>query len=88
MPRFDGKKDPARARSAVDGTLWLDSVTPFRPYRKKTYAYAVQMTEPFEVDTLEGLHSGKGLDYLAVGAHGEMYPIDREVFESTYEAAD
>jgi hypothetical protein len=45
------------------------------------------MSEPFTVDTLEGVQRGKAGDYLAIGLHGEMYPIDKEVFEETYDEA-
>ncbi len=44
----------------------------------------VQMDEPFEVETMEGTLTGKAGDWLMVGIHGEMYPIDREIFERTY----
>jgi hypothetical protein len=45
------------------------------------------MSESFIVSTLEGLMTGKAGDYLAIGAYGEMYPIDKQVFEDTYEPA-
>lgn len=47
---------------------------------------AVQINEPFTVDTLEG-HSkeGKAGDYLMIGVRGEKYPIDKSIFEETYE---
>ncbi len=57
----------------------------FREYRKVQTIYATQITEPFEVDTIEGLHVGKAGDWLAIGAHGEAYPIDASVFADTYE---
>jgi hypothetical protein len=28
---------------------------------------------------------GKKGDYLIVGIHGEMYPIDNEIFKKTYD---
>lgn len=59
---------------------------PADAYRKTSLTYAVQMFTPFEVDTIEGLHTGKAGDYLAIGAQGEMYPIDLAVFEATYES--
>lgn len=81
MDLIPGKKDPARREAVERGAL------PFKPYRKTALTYAVQMEVPFAVDTLEGVHTGKAGDYLAVGAHGECYPIDKAVFESTYEPA-
>lgn len=91
MLHFDGRKDPAR-RVAAEGAKWPLSIiaspefiSNFRPYRKTPLTYAARMTEPFEVATLEGLHTGRAGDYLAIGVHGEMYPIDAAVFEATYE---
>lgn len=44
----------------------------------------VQIMEPFTVETMEGLMKGKSGDWLMVGIHGEMYPIDNEIFGKTY----
>lgn len=44
-----------------------------------------QIGEPFQVETMEGVLQGKAGDWLMVGIHGEMYPIDREIFEATYQ---
>lgn len=92
MKRIEGHKNATRAEEAKAGRLIFTEddgkglSRPFGPYRKTSLTYAVQMSEPFEVDTLEGVHTGKARDWLAVGAHGEMYPIDDAVFRSTYEA--
>ncbi len=48
----------------------------------------VQIEEPFEVETMEGKLKGKAGDWLMVGIYGEMYPIDREIFEKTYTLCD
>lgn len=88
MIRFDGKKNPARRAEAADRPVHLAiSELPgeLMEYRKTSTILAVQMQEPFEVDTIEGLHSGKPGDWLAMGVEGELYPIDREVFEKSYE---
>ncbi|MGI9548182.1 MAG: PGDYG domain-containing protein [Flavobacteriaceae bacterium] len=45
----------------------------------------VQIHEPFSVETMEGLMQGKPGDWLMVGIHGEMYPIDKDIFEKTYD---
>ena len=45
---------------------------------------AVQQTEPFTTQTLEGELQGKAGDYLVTGVDGEQYPVDREIFEKTY----
>jgi hypothetical protein len=102
MLRFDGKKDPDR-RAAVERGDWAIDDTDlaaaaakgsfvFVPdmlaYRKTTLTYASRIKEPFEVDTLEGLHQGKAGDFLAIGPHGEAYPIDAAVFRDSYELAE
>ena len=43
-----------------------------------------QIDEVFEVHTLEGVMKGKAGDWLMVGIHGEMYPIDNTIFRATY----
>ena len=95
MIRFDGKKDPERRRLAEAG-----QVVPLRPegfgemghifvpYRKTQPVYVVRVNLPFEVDTLEGVHSGKQGDWLALGTSGELYPIDAAVFAESYERAE
>jgi len=45
----------------------------------------IQVDEPFEVETMEGVMKGKKGDYLIVGIHGEMYPIDKKIFGKTYD---
>ena len=45
----------------------------------------VQIDEPFLVVTMEGELKGKKGDWLMVGVHGEMYPIDNAIFEKTYD---
>lgn len=84
--KFNGHKSPVR-REMVEKQLGSGWIALMKPYRKTTPTYAVQIGEPFEVDTLEGLHTGKAGDWLAVGPHGEMYPIDAAVFADSYEEA-
>jgi hypothetical protein len=45
----------------------------------------VQIQEPFEVHTLEGVMRGKAGDWLMVGVNGEMYPCANEIFKKTYD---
>ena len=45
---------------------------------------AVQQSESFTTQTLEGELDGKPGDYLVTGVNGEQYPVDREIFEKTY----
>ncbi len=94
MIRFDGKKSQARrdlleASAGPDEIVRADAavlpIADWRSYRKTVLTFAARMHDPFEVDTLEGLHTGKDGDYLAVGPAGEMYPIDAKVFEQSYE---
>ena len=74
-----------------DGRHWVDGEE-FKPrgvrkYRKTALARAVQMTEPFQVETLEGTMEGRAGDWLMIGVSGEMYPCDAEVFKKSYEPA-
>ena len=57
----------------------------FAPYIKTQPVWAKQMDTPFKCNTLEGDNiRGKAGDYLCIGVKGEMWPVDKEVFESTY----
>jgi hypothetical protein len=72
-----------------NGGHWVGK-EPFMPdnvhlYRKTTLTKAVRMHQPFQVQTLEGTMEGKGGDWLMIGAAGEMYPCDAEIFAATYE---
>jgi hypothetical protein len=53
--------------------------------KKPIIIQAVQVNEPFTVDSMEGTMSGKAGDYLMKGVKGELYICDREVFESSYD---
>ncbi|MBT8184286.1 MAG: PGDYG domain-containing protein [Eudoraea sp.] len=55
-----------------------------KPIRVKCF----QMQQPFKVETMEGTLEGKAGDWLMVGIHGEMYPIDQEIFQQTYTLCD
>ena len=101
VKRFHGLKSSAMRKAVEEQGLGADTLTPLTEYGehatraihfdrfcKTQETYASQMAEPFEVVTLEGIMSGKAGDWLAVGAQGEMYPIDAEVFSVTYEPAD
>lgn len=57
----------------------------FRLYIKRPIPIkAARVPEEFEVETLEGTMRGKAGDYLVIGVAGEMYPVDKEIFEKTY----
>lgn len=58
----------------------------FKKAIKKPIAIrCIQIDEPFLVETLEGEMKGKNGDWLIVGVSGEMYPIDKTIFEKTYD---
>ncbi|MEN8790031.1 MAG: hypothetical protein ABF293_03265 [Flavobacteriaceae bacterium] len=44
-----------------------------------------QIDEPFQIETLEGTLTAKAGDWLMVGIQGEMYAIDQEIFQKTYD---
>jgi len=54
-------------------------------YKEPVVFHAAQMDEPFEVETPEGIMTGKAGDYLMLGANNEYYPCAKEIFEKTYE---
>ncbi|MEP7254385.1 MAG: hypothetical protein ABI666_01350 [Ferruginibacter sp.] len=45
----------------------------------------IQINEPFEVQTLEGIMKGQPGDWLMIGVNGEMYPCAKDIFEKTYD---
>ena len=45
----------------------------------------IQINEPFQIETMEGVMKGKAGDYLIIGVKGEMYACDKTIFEETYE---
>lgn len=56
-------------------------------FRKKPVVIeAVQMHEPFEVETLEGTMRGAPGDWLITGVKDEQYPCKDDIFRATYEA--
>lgn len=75
-------------RSLQDGALVLFDAAGARTYRKTALVRAVQMREPFFVDTLEGRMRGDAGDYLCEGPAGERWPIKRAIFEATYEEVE
>lgn len=53
--------------------------------KKPVIVKAIQVTEDFEVETMEGTMKGKKDDYLLRGVRGELYAVDKEIFKETYE---
>ena len=78
-------------RRDSDGKHWVNG-KPFMPvdirlYTKTAIIQAVRMMAPFSVETPEGMAVGKAGDMLMIGANGEMYPCDIEIFKKTYAPA-
>ena len=57
----------------------------FKEYRKKVTVMAIQAPWPFVIDSREGRMFGREGDWIAVGVHGEMWPIGKAIFEESYE---
>lgn len=53
--------------------------------KQSAVKHAIQIMEPFIVTTMEGPLRGKARDYLMIGVDGEKYPIDKNIYERTYE---
>ena len=45
----------------------------------------VQIDEPFEVESMEGLVKGKAGDWLMIGVNGEKYVCDAAIFHKSYD---
>ena len=59
---------------------------PFQQAVKKPIPVkCLQLDEPFEVKTMEGVMQGKKGDWLMVGISGELYPCDDAIFKKTYD---
>jgi hypothetical protein len=55
-------------------------------FRKKPVIIdAIQITEPIQIETLEGTLTGNPGDWLITGIKGEKYPCKPDVFFATYE---
>jgi hypothetical protein len=54
-------------------------------YRKPEYRKAVQIKLPFQIDSPEGLQTGKPSDYIVRGIEGEYYICGEKIFNKTYE---
>lgn len=67
------------------GTYYLGDDA--QEFRKTATIRASQINESFVVEAMEGDHNGKPGDWLAQGPAGELWVIDREVFEATYAPA-
>ncbi len=59
-----------------------------KEYKKIATCHAVQINEPFVVNTKEGEFTAKKGDYLVKGVDGENYSCDKEIFEKSYEEVE
>ena len=58
----------------------------FKKALKKPIAIkCIQINEPFQVESMEGLVTGKSGDWLMIGVNGEKYVCDNSIFEKTYD---
>jgi len=74
------------SKTRFNPTMYNDEFM-FKARKKPILIKAIQVTEPFEVETLEGVMQGKVMDYLVKGIKGELYPVDKEIFEESYEVS-
>lgn len=56
----------------------FEEVKEMKDCMKKAKSKAVQIHEDFQVNSMEGLVTGKAGDYLMKGVNGELYICDRE----------
>lgn len=81
-----GNRAPLSFVKRVDASFIEHAKSAGSLYRKKPIAIrAIQLTEPMEVETLEGVMTGKEGDYMIIGARGETYFVDQSIFHETYE---
>lgn len=61
----------------------------FKKAKKKPIAIkCIQINEPFQVESMEGLVTGKSGDWLMIGVNGEKYVCDNAIFQKTYDIVD
>lgn len=65
-------------------TAWEVNEYGRRYIQKPIPITAVPIKGDFWVESLKGNHQGKDGDYAVVGIKGEIYIVDKEIFEETY----
>ena len=55
--------------------------------KKRIFVRAVKMDQNFVVETLSGALTGSKGDYLVEDEDGNLYPVEREIFETVYKEA-
>ncbi len=78
--------DPGGDRWTVAPDIFADTYVSIGgdQYRKTALVQAVQVSEPFSVQTLEGTATGAAGDWLARNPSGECWPITDEQFRRRY----
>jgi len=62
-----------------------EQVANMKPCQKTATALAIQINEPFRVESLEGDYAqGKVGDYLMKGVNDELYICDQDIFNKSY----
>ncbi len=59
-----------------------------RALKKPIPIKCIQIDEPFQVESMEGLVTGKAGDWLMIGVNGEKYVCDKAIFQKTYDIID
>ena len=59
-----------------------------RALKKPIPIKCIQIDEPFEVESMEGLVKGKAGDWLMIGISGEKYVCDNAIFQKTYDIVE
>ena len=84
----------SREANALDGDMTLvvdgeetepEDLTGWGVYEKIQPTPMVQMEDDFKVETLEGPMNADEGDFLAMGPEGELYPVDQEIQNQTYQ---
>jgi hypothetical protein len=66
-----------------------DTPEGLRPVKKKpVVVHAMQVNEPFTINTLEGQFKLAAGAYLIKGVRGELYGCEQSIFEETYDFLD
>jgi hypothetical protein len=76
----------AKCTIKVNGAQLDIDLKRFKTYmRKPTTIKALRIGRPFSVKTLEGVMHGKAGDFLILGAEGEKYVCDSDIFFEIHE---
>lgn len=83
MPKYVKRPVPVEAKLLTEDTL--DEITQWLVEHDVDFEVD-PASDILELETLEGRMRAKlGYAYIVKGAHGEFYPVDKNIFEQTYE---